>query len=125
MSMFTQSDSGGKGRFLKLKNGETANLKFLEVVEKIGIPDEYSNEDGSYGEWRFVDIATDSEKIYTNKSMKNGINIAIKQAGVAPGEPFALTREGEGPATRYSARKLTSEEAIKAMNPAPLDEPPF
>ena len=114
-----------KSRYLKLKDGETMNLRFVEMMEKIGEPDQFSNPDGSFGEWSFTDLSDGSEKLYTNKSARNAVVIAMKETGVKEGDAFALTRKGMGPETRYSAVKLEGVDILKAMNPAPKDEAPF
>ncbi len=115
MSQF--SDSARKVTYIsKIPAGTTTKLKYEGMQEKIGEPDQYSNEDGSFGEYSFVG-EDGAEFRHTHKSARNAVSIAMSQADVKEGDWFELTRTGSGMETRY--------QVVKCEAPTKSDEVPF
>jgi hypothetical protein len=122
MSMI--SDSFKRPTYVsKIPAGVPTKLKYVGYQEKFGEPDQYSNTDGSFGEWQFEDEKGD-EVLHTHKSAKNAVMIAMHEAGIHIEDVntwLTLTRTGSGQDTRYSIVKAEASVVTTASG----EEVPF
>jgi len=94
-------------------------------MEKSDVPNEFTNEDGSFGQWEFESLEDGSQKLYTNKSAKNALVISLKEENVQENEAIELTRVGTGKDTRYAIKKLGLTETAAAKNEVKAEAVPF
>lgn len=100
-------------------------LKYIGFMEKSGAPDEYTNPDGSFGQWEFQNLLDGNQKFYTNKNAKNALVIGLKQGEVKENDTIELTRTGAGKDTRYTVKKLSQAEATAVKSEMNVDSIPF
>lgn len=114
------------GLYLKMKDGEERMLMFKgheQRDQRPETPAEFKSVDGKEIAFLFSETleGKDHDRIFTAKSFKNALSIAMQQADVQPGETIRLKRTGAGMDTRYTCSKIVDGiEHVSEKSDAPF-----
>lgn len=106
------SKSMQKTTFLsKIPMNTTVKMTYTGVHEQTGVPDEYSNPDGSFGRWEFEGI-DGTQYAHTHKSSANAVHIAMQKSDVGVGDTMEITPVMEGGNKRYTVVKVVKSDTF-------------